>query len=98
MFRRAVILLALLSLSGPISAQNVVNNGQHADTFIAPAISAVLGTGAATVQVDYSPGSVLDHFTDPAYGFVNVASGLTVNHVPYRVINSSLCCYTSFLD
>lgn len=78
----------------------IVNSTQHADTFIAPAVIAVLGSNP--FQVDYDPISAspadiavtLNNSNDTSYGFVSVASGLTVNHAPYTVLNASICQYT----
>lgn len=82
------------------AATTIVNSTQHADTFIAPAVIAVLGSNS--FQIDYDPISAspsniavtLTHSSDTSYEFVSVASGLTANHAPYNILNASICQYT----
>ena len=77
---------------------NVLNAGTHADTDIAPAINAVLGTGFvdSSIFVDYDPPAnifqaVSDSIKSSA-ALDSVASGTAANHAPYGVINGSYCC------
>jgi hypothetical protein len=76
------------------SAPNVLNLGSHADTFIAPAINAVLGSGVVdnAIYVDYDSTlslSDLNHYSATTY---SVASGTQISHIPYGVANFSYCC------
>lgn len=98
-------ILALLCLPGlATGAPNVLNATTHADTFIAPAINAVLGAGHVDTDIFvdyYSAGTVANMVaaaTNGAASYTSVASGLTVNHAPYGVLNASLCCYATAND
>lgn len=101
MFGKSLLLAILLFISCVThAATSIVNSTQHADTFIAPAITAVLGSNP--FQIDYDPiattpssiAATLTHSSDTSYGFISVVSGLTTNHAPYNVLNASICQYT----
>jgi len=83
---------------------NVLNATTHADTFIAPAINAVLGSGHVDTDIFvdyYGAGTVANMIaasSNTGASYTSVASGLTVNHAPYKVINASLCCFATATD
>jgi hypothetical protein len=79
------------------AAPNVINLGAHADTFIAPAINAVVGSGVvdAAIYIDYTPDfNSADPFNPnpPAGDTFSVATGAQVSHAPYGVANLSCRC------
>jgi hypothetical protein len=84
-----------------VAAPSILNATAHADTFIAPAVNAVLGTGKVDnpIFIDYDPsGSVVADSSNGAGVFFSVASGLSSNHVTYAALNESICCYSPGLD
>jgi hypothetical protein len=91
----AVVLLALGTLTETARpAPNVLNLGPHADTYIAPAINAVLGSGVvdSAIYVDYKEDNSLADLTQYSAETYSVASGTQINHAPYGVANFSYCC------
>jgi hypothetical protein len=88
-----VLVFSLLSCAA-VAAPNVLNLGSHADTFIAPAINAVLGPGIVdtSIYVDYDSNALLQDLTQPSTSTRSVASNAQVSRVPYGVGNLSFCC------
>ena len=87
-----------VALNSAWGQPNVLNAGTHADTFIAPAIEAMLGQHVVDsgIYVDYDPpasiGPALNDSTSTSASLNSVSSGAVVNHAPYTVINGSYCC------
>ncbi len=77
---------------------SVLNVGTHADTDIAPAINATLGTGFvdSSIFVDYDADPVIvsdiPDATSTSTTYNSVATSIGDNHAPYGVINGSICC------
>jgi hypothetical protein len=95
----SVLIFSLISYAA-LAAPNVLNLGSHADTFIAPAINAVLGPGVvdASIYVDYDSNGLLQDLTQPSTSTRSVASNIQVSRVPYGVGNLSLCCSAGQAD
>jgi len=94
-FRVSVCMLLFSLASGPAgSTPNVLNLTSHADTFIAPAINATVGSGVVdtAIYVDYDTGATWTHLTQPSNSTSSVASGAPASHPPYGVANLSTCC------
>jgi len=101
--RCAIAALALVAAAGAHAAPSVLNAGTHADTYIAPAINAAIGSGHVDnpIYVDYDPAgpsSVLADSSNPSASLVSVASGLPANHATYQVLNASFCCFKPASD
>jgi hypothetical protein len=95
----SALILSLMSCAA-VAAPNVLNLGSHADTFIAPAINAVLGPGVVdtSIYVDYDSNSLLQDLTQPSTSTRSVASNAQVSRVPYGVGNLSFCCSAGEVD
>jgi len=89
----SVLIVSLISCAA-VAAPNVINLGSHADTFVAPAINAVVGPGVvdASIYVDYDPNGLLQDLTQPSPSTRSVASNALVSHFPYGVGNLPFCC------
>lgn len=84
------------------AAPAVLVGGTHADTFVAPAVTATSGAGSVP-NIDYDqtnlgPSNLIPNSANTGYAFKSVASGATVNHAPYAVISASYCCYMASYD
>jgi hypothetical protein len=93
--RVTMCMLSLCLASGrAYSTPNVLNLTSHADTFIAPAINATVGSGVVdtAIYVDYDTSTALADLTHPSDSTFSVASGVQVSHLPYGVANLSTCC------
>ncbi len=94
----------LLPTSTALAAPNILNGGVHASDKIAPAINAVLSAGKVDnpIFVDYAPtgdqSNIVSLSTNGSASNKSVASGATVNHAPYVVLNTSTCCYRNLAE
>lgn len=91
---------SLLLACAASAAPNVLNLGSHAETFVAPAINAVLGPGVvdSSIYVDYDTNGLLADLQQPSTSTRSVATDVQVSHIPYGVANSSFCCSAGELD
>jgi len=103
MRRRLLWLFAWLA-ADTFGAPSVLNATAHADTFIAPAVNAALGTGHidGPIFIDYAPTSdsnaIVAQSSNGAGAYRSVASNAASNHATYQAINASLCCYNQLTD
>lgn len=97
--RRILLALAALAVAGTAQAQSILNWTTHADYFIAPAISATVGSSVIRnpiyIDDDLHPPSIFQTVVDATNASMNFyAPGASTaeNHAPYPVINASACC------
>jgi len=103
MRRRLLCIVGLLA-ADTFASPSVLNATAHADTFIAPAVNAVLGTGHidGPIFIDYAPTSdsnaIVAQSSNGAGAYRSVATDAPSNHATYQAINASLCCYNQLAD
>lgn len=98
------ITLLLLWCCSCHAATSVIQGNTHADTFIAPAVNAVLGAGHVDVDIfvdttgdgppSQSANSMSASMLSTARTNFQVATGNPVNHAPYPVSGLSQCKWT----
>lgn len=101
------LLLLLLLLPFVAEAQPSILNGTissdptHGNQYFAQAINAVLGSGKVDnpIFVDYAVNvNLVVASSNTTASYISVASGSTVNHAVYALINASLCCWIPSTD
>lgn len=90
--RRILLALAALAVAGTAQAQSILNWTTHADYFIAPAISATVGSSVIRnpiyIDDDLHPPSIFQTVVDATNASMNFyAPGASTaeNHAPYPV-------------